>query len=120
MLLFFALLVIIAEAVLLNFLRKSSKNREVVKAAIFMTLLITLIIGVNIDEKDRYDALRDSRVVPWIVCIFLLGLIFVDISIPENPISIVFRAWNRTTSNIFFVLMILTIVTYSVTNWTKQ
>lgn len=120
MLLLFTFFVIVAEAVVLNFLRKSSKNKEIIKAIIFMTLLIALIIGVNIDDTARFNALKDSAVVPWIACGLLLALIFFDLSLPENPVSIVFRAWNKTTMNLFFVMLILTIITYSITNWSKS
>jgi hypothetical protein len=119
MLLLAAFLAIVAEGVLMNFLRKSSKNREIVKALIFMTLLITLVICVNIDDSARFSALRDSNVAPWIACALLLILIFLDMIIPDNPVSLIMRSWNKTTSNLFFVMIILTIIVYSVSNWTR-
>ena len=119
MLLLAAFLVIAAEALVMNFLRKSSKNREVLKAILFMTLLVALIIFVNIDDTERYNALKDSTIVPWTICGLLLVLIYIDYNMPNNPISVVFRAWNRTTSNLFFVMLILTVIAYSMTNWNK-
>ena len=119
MLLLVAFLAIVAEGILLNYLRKSSKNKEIVKALIFTILFIAVIISVKVDDDERLDALKNSIAVPWIACGLLLALIFLDMSMPNNPVSVVFRAWNKTTFNLFFVMLILTIIAYSVTNWTK-
>jgi uncharacterized membrane protein YcjF (UPF0283 family) len=107
--------VLVLEAILLNFFQKSVTKRNHGFAIASIIALIAFMVLVNVEwfkqelRSRALDIAKQSTILPWLLCLILFGFLLGPRIIREN-IQHIYFAWNKVTYNLLTVLVVVCII----------